>query len=223
VADKTTERIDMLRERHSRLSSTTEGRIELLRTEHVEVAQRDESMRQRGYKFEVIRDPGIFNFCPYLSRPTSNVYCATQASNHTSKLCYGCPTQAEWAEKQNWYTQHDPRDHRTYAPYDRGHEVPEEKRFVYERVTWPNGDVRWFHRFRWHRVSTDVSANRSHDTPLHLPSTEETQAPLASSLSPSVLEALRERADLERRKTRTVMMPKALKKPKKETAKKADE
>jgi len=207
--DATIKRIEELRSRHvAAVEGGTEGRIELMRQQHLEHARSEAALRARGVKLHVVREQNTANQCPFYHQPKPLITCLSRSTNHTEPVCFGCPYPMEWASVKGSLVDYD---HRTrpeqYTPYKmiryiNGAPTPvEHEPFVYMRVEEPNGDIWWFMRFLHGQVSPDYGAMMDH-------SRNDTRwwdlgasdmAPPQSSLPPEEVEAKREAADKKRR------------------------
>lgn len=207
MSDATNKRIEELRIRHvAAVEGGTEGRMMLMRQQHMEHARSEADLRAQGVKLHVVRDFNVTNQCPFYRQPKAIITCLSRSTNHTEAVCFGCPYPMEWATVRNLLLTHDVRTHESqWRPYKmiryiNGVPTPVEyEPYVYMRAEERNGDVWWFKRYLHGQVTPDYSGmmDYSRDTRWWDLGPSD-MAPRQSSLPPEEIEAKREAAEKKR-------------------------
>lgn len=154
---KPSEKIAALRLKHVDAASQKhiQGRLNVVREQHVRVAKVEHEMRSGGVRLHVMQESNVYNACPYLKRSVPLTTCLMHAVNYTQKICFGCEIPDEIAAMKNLLQEHDVRtDPRQWTPYflstyvDGKLEARLREPFAHLRVELPNGDVFWLRRFK---------------------------------------------------------------------------
>lgn len=170
MGDDTIKRIEELKRRHVEAAEGgTEGRMALMRQQHVEYAQSEAKLRARGVKLHVLYDQDQANFCPFYGATKFLITCLVRATNHTEPVCFGCSYPDEWAAKGGNLRESDYRRAESdWKPYKMVRYIGgtptlvEYEPYVYCRVEEPDGEVWWFKRFMHGQVELDHGAHMDH-------------------------------------------------------------